>query len=61
MSINKKNNLFVNIFAFNKIPGKQINNIHYFVKNINRYKNKNLIIAGGDDSAIDWAIELCNC
>ena len=33
-------------------------NIFYEVKNKLCFKNKNIVIAGGSDSAIDWAIEL---
>jgi thioredoxin reductase (NADPH) len=32
--------------------------VHYFVKNREEYRNKNLVIAGGGDSALDWAINL---
>lgn len=33
-------------------------NLHYFVKDINRYKNKDVCILGGGDSAVDWAMML---
>ena len=46
-------------FKFNKIDGdSKSKNIHYFVSNINSYKNKNVLIAGGGDSAVDWAYEI---
>jgi len=32
--------------------------VSYFVKDPNLYKNKNVLIAGGGDSALDWTIEL---
>lgn len=35
-------------------------NISYSVESVNKYKNKNLIIFGGGDSAIDWAHFLKN-
>lgn len=31
-------------------------NIHYFVSNMMQYKNKNITILGGGDSAVDWAL-----
>ena len=30
-------------------------NINYFVEDVNKYKNKKLLIFGGGDSAIDWS------
>ena len=36
-------------------PGAGIN---YFVKNIDAYTNKNVVIAGGGNSAVDWALAL---
>lgn len=38
-----------------KFEGKQI---MYFVDKISRFENKNVLIAGGGDSAVDWAISL---
>lgn len=32
--------------------------LHYFVKDINDFKDQEVAIAGGGDSAIDWALEL---
>ena len=32
--------------------------IHYFVHNKSIYKNKTVMIAGGGDSAVDWALSL---
>lgn len=29
--------------------------VDYFVNDINKYKNKNVLVAGGGDSAVDWA------
>lgn len=45
-------------FKFNKIDGIESDDIHYCVKDINQYKNKKVIIAGGGDSALDWAAEI---
>lgn len=33
-----------------------IENIHYFVDDISKYKNQKIVILGGGDSAIDWAL-----
>ena len=32
--------------------------VNYFVKNIEAYEKKNVVIAGGGDSAVDWALTL---
>ena len=50
-------------FGPNKPPMKNINeyekkSLHYSVLNKSVYKDKTLAIAGGGDSAVDWAIEL---
>lgn len=45
-------------FKFNKINGIESKNVHYCVKSLEQYKNKKVIIAGGGDSAVDWAIEI---
>ena len=34
--------------------------VSYFVKDPSVYKNKNVLISGGGDSALDWTIELAN-
>lgn len=34
--------------------------VHYFVKNPDVYRGKKVVIAGGGDSALDWAIYLSN-
>ena len=34
------------------------NNIHYFVSSMDRFKGKDVIIFGGGDSAVDWALML---
>lgn len=46
------------MFQFNKIDGIESKKIHYCVKDLNLYKNKKVIIAGGGDAALDWAAEI---
>ncbi|AIQ14279.1 NAD(P)/FAD-dependent oxidoreductase [Paenibacillus durus] len=33
-------------------------NLHYFVSDLNVFKNKKVLITGGGDSAVDWALML---
>lgn len=33
-------------------------NLHYFVRNLNMFKNQRVLISGGGDSAVDWALML---
>lgn len=33
--------------------------VFYFVKNRSEFKDKRIVIAGGGDSAVDWALSLC--
>jgi ferredoxin/flavodoxin---NADP+ reductase len=33
-------------------------NLHYFVDDINKFTNKRVLICGGGDSAVDWALML---
>lgn len=33
-------------------------NLHYYVNDMNRYKNEHVVILGGGDSAVDWALML---
>lgn len=37
---------------------EKFNNIHYFVNDLNKFKNKKVAIFGGGDSAVDWAMML---
>lgn len=37
---------------------EDFNNIHYFVSSMDRFKGKDVIIFGGGDSAVDWALML---
>lgn len=37
---------------------EETNNIHYFVKDMNRFLDKKVMIFGGGDSAVDWALML---
>ncbi|MDR2557670.1 MAG: NAD(P)/FAD-dependent oxidoreductase [Mycoplasmataceae bacterium] len=39
-------------------PEKINQHLHYFVADINFFKNKKVVICGGGDSAVDWANEL---
>ena len=42
-------------------PDKFLNNgVAYSIKDKSHYKNKNLIIFGGGDSALDWSVELAD-
>lgn len=36
----------------------EVTNLHYTVKSLKRFKDKNVIISGGGNSAVDWAMEL---
>ena len=33
-------------------------NLHYFVTNLERFRNRTVAICGGGDSAVDWALAL---
>lgn len=33
-------------------------NLHYYVNDMNRFKDENVVILGGGDSAVDWALML---
>ncbi|WP_025697412.1 NAD(P)/FAD-dependent oxidoreductase, partial [Paenibacillus forsythiae] len=33
-------------------------NLHYFVSDLNRFKGQKVLISGGGDSAVDWALML---
>lgn len=33
-------------------------NLHYFIKNMNQFANRHVVICGGGDSAVDWALML---
>lgn len=33
-------------------------NVFYRIRDVNRFKDKNLVVLGGGDSAFDWALEL---
>ena len=35
------------------------NSVHYMVKRREDFRGKHIVIAGGGDSAVDWAISLC--
>ncbi|MFD1472436.1 NAD(P)/FAD-dependent oxidoreductase [Companilactobacillus mishanensis] len=44
--------------TFDYDPSIEENNLCYFVTDIDEFKDKNIAIAGGGDSAVDWAIHL---
>src|SRR5699024_4857641 len=33
-------------------------NLHYYVNDMNQYKGKDVLLLGGGDSAVDWALML---
>ncbi|WP_445721521.1 NAD(P)/FAD-dependent oxidoreductase [Flavobacterium sp.] len=39
---------------------KEDRGVDYFVKDPEKYRNKNIVIAGGGDSALDWSVFLSN-
>ena len=41
-----------------EVTNKSIENIHYFVTDMNKFKDKKVVIFGGGDSAVDWALML---
>lgn len=36
----------------------ETSNLHYYVNDMNRYKDEHVVILGGGDSAVDWALML---
>jgi len=42
--------------ALENIEAYEGKSVFYAVKDINRFKDKNIVIAGGGDSALDWAL-----
>src|SRR5690625_4746516 len=45
----------LNIKSCEKFEGK---NLHYFVNDMNQFKDEKVVILGGGDSAVDWALML---
>ncbi|QWB95578.1 NAD(P)/FAD-dependent oxidoreductase [Mycoplasmatota bacterium] len=43
------------MFTPRKIEGLEAKNIHYGVYDLDRFKNKKVVVFGGGDSAVDWA------
>lgn len=39
-------------------PHYEGKNLHYFIKDLNAFKDKDVVICGGGDSAVDWALML---
>ena len=55
----------VGAFDYNKLPiasAKQFEGktLFYSIKNKDIFKNRSVVIAGGGDSAADWAFDLCD-
>ncbi len=44
--------------TFDYAPELEDKNIEYFVNSIDGFKDKDVLVAGGGDSAVDWAIDL---
>ena len=44
----------------NNIEKFEGSGLEYFIKDPNKFKNKKVVIAGGGDSALDWAVVLCD-
>ncbi len=42
--------------ALDNIEAYENQSVFYAVKNVDQFKDKNLVIAGGGDSALDWAL-----
>jgi thioredoxin reductase (NADPH) len=40
------------------VDSEGVNNLHYFVTDMMQFKDKNIVIFGGGDSAVDWALML---
>lgn len=36
----------------------EVTNLHYTVKSLGQFKDKTIVISGGGNSAVDWAVEL---
>lgn len=45
----------LNVDGAEKFEGK---NLHYFVTNMNQFKDEHVLLLGGGDSAVDWALML---
>lgn len=43
-----------------KVSEEAAKKIHYFIKDPSQFKNQNLGVFGGGDSALDWALELAH-
>jgi len=48
--------------AFNprrlEVDCENVDNLHYFITDMMQFKDKNIVIFGGGDSAVDWALML---
>ncbi|MDR1597733.1 MAG: NAD(P)/FAD-dependent oxidoreductase [Holosporales bacterium] len=50
--------LHPNKLAVNNVDAFERNHIHYCIKDPQRFAGKHVVIAGGGDAAVDWALEL---
>ena len=41
-----------------EVESDSFTNLHYFVTDMNQFQDKNVVIFGGGDSAVDWALML---
>lgn len=44
--------------TFDYDPKLEENNLNYFVNDLNEFRDKDVLVAGGGDSAVDWSIDL---
>lgn len=40
------------------VPGENLSNVHYTLVDPNLYTNKKILVAGGGDTAVEWAVGL---
>lgn len=40
------------------VQGENLNNVHYTLADPNSYANKNVLVVGGGDTAVEWAVGL---
>src|SRR5690606_5611777 len=51
------------VFQPTKLPilskrEKEPTNVHYFIKDLNQFKDRRVVVFGGGDSAVDWSLML---
>lgn len=47
-------------FSPRLVEGLKAKNVYYHICNVERFRNKDVTVLGGGDSAVDWAIALLN-